>query len=442
MKKILCLFLAVLMLVTCFAGCKKGEDKDSSLSTTDVVEVFEKPENYASVVVVTINPQFRLYLDAANVVLAVEPVNADAKAVSQKIAFENKKVDAVVNDIVVAANDGGFIKEDATIDIKVTQVVDSTVVAATVLEQVKTATEQKLEELKIEVEVTASVEVANNNIQDTSSKDNTSSKNEPVNTACKHTKIKVVSAKTGNNTIDSSKLDVFYHIKKCELCGETVATEKHNVSGNKCTICGQANFATAKKDVISASVSDDNDFCAAKINADGSLDYSLVIECSWRDADGEALDMWNVKIPEAEMLKAIRQKFVFSDADFEKLKQQKTYNCSLGTQTYKDGYFYCADPAAGGPGDYSHDVIGYKDNKIGGFTVYFDYKKGGPDVEESEKTHLYYYAVEYTYSGASNLSMVYDEYRHVVSGFKPVVESLRVKSIKKVSDISSITKIK
>lgn len=441
MKKIICLMLAVLLMATCFAGCKKDADKDSNLSTDAIVEVFEKPENYASVVVVTINPQFRLYLDAQNNVLAVEPVNADAKDISEKITFENKKVDAVVNDIVVAANDGGFIKEDATIDIKVSEVVDNTVVAETLLEQVKTATEQKVEELKIKVEVIVTVEAVNNQTESTSSQD-TSSKNEPVKTECKHTKIKVVSANTGKNIIDSSKLDVFYHIKKCELCGKTVATEKHNVSGNKCTICGQSNFAIATKDCIDAEVADDNDFGGAKIKADGSLDYSLVIESCWWDADGEYLDMWHVKISEANMLKAIREKFVFSDADFAKLKQQKTYNCSLGTQTYENGYFNCADPAAGGPSDYSHTVIGYKDNKNGTFTVYYNYLKGGPDVEENERTHLYYYAVEYTYSGASNLSLVYDEYRYVISGFKPVVESLRVKSIKKVSDISSITKIK
>ena len=109
MKKFLCLFLAALLCVTCFAGCgKKNTDVTSSgtVSGSD----FVKPENYASVVVVTINPQFKLYLDKDNKVLAVEPVNDDAKSIENKVQFENKKVDEVVNNLIVAANDGGFVK--------------------------------------------------------------------------------------------------------------------------------------------------------------------------------------------------------------------------------------------------------------------------------------------------------------------------------------------
>ena len=96
--------------------------------------------------------------------------------------------------------------------------------------------------------------------------------------------------------------------------------------------------------------------------------------------------------------------------------------------------------------DYTHNLIGYKDNKKGSFTIYYDYIKGGPDIEEAERVHQFYYAIEYTYSGASNLCVEKiddDGYIYYdINGWVPVVDSMRIKSIKKVTDISGITTVK
>ena len=451
MKKLLSLLLAVLLLATFAVGC--GDDASSDVSSdtdvssstvSDTQDAFEKPQGYASVILVTINPQFRLYLDANGIVLAVESVNDDAKSIEAKITFQSQKVEAVVNNLISAANDGGFVKADAKIDIKVTEVADETVVATEILADIKTAADEKLVELDIKAEVTVAVDVKPEEPteSETSSSDDTQSK--PEEAKCEHKNTKVKSVSTGKNIIDGSKLDVVNHAKVCSDCGEQISLEKHTVKDEKCTACGQDNFELSNIYPMSAGVSGDG-LDVAEINDDGSLSYNLVIECSWWNADGEHLDDWNVKIPEAEMLKSIREKFIMSDAEFAKLKEQGEYKCSLGTQTYSDGYFYCSDPAAGGPGDFSHKVIGYKDSN-GTFTVYFDYLKGGPDVEEKDREHQYYYATEYTYSGYSNLSVAtVEEYGYEsqqIQGFKPVVESLRVKSIKKVTDISGITKVK
>lgn len=467
MKKILCVVLAAMLLVACLVGCKSNPDDLSQVSSvvdvdnTPAQEDFKKPQNYASVVTVTINPQFRLYLDASGTVLAVEPVNDDAKSIEAKIVFENKNVQEVVNNLVVAANDGGFVKNDAKIDIKITEIVDETVVAAEILDSVKTSVTQKLTELDIKIEVTTAVEVEEQEPTQSEATDTTSSEEEtkpenpetskPENIApevpeCKHTNTTVKSVSTGNNIIDNSKFDVVNHAKVCKDCGEQIALEKHTVSDGKCTVCGQSNLAVSTIYPTAAGVSGNIGLNAPEINDNGSLSYNLVIEKCWWDAEGEWLDMWNVKITEAEMLKAIRKKFVMSDSEFEKLKAKGSYECSLGTQTYSDGYFYCCDPAAGGPGDYSHEIIGYKDNKNGTFLTYYDCLLGGPDVEENEREHQYYYAVEYTYSGASNLSIEkVDEDGYVyynISGWTPVVNSMRIKSIKKVADISGIIVVK
>ena len=466
MKKLLCLLLAVMLVILCFAGCSNESANNTSSqspsNTAEQTDTFEKPENYASVVLVTINPQFRLYLDASGIVLAVEAVNADAKSIENKITFENKKVEEVVNNLVVAANDGGFVKADAAIDIKITEVADNKLDTAKILNTITASANDKLTELKITATVKASVELESDNNETSSETDlssntpssstpESSSSEKPVNTSsekpvCKHVKTKAVSASTGKNVIDSSKLDAVNHNKVCNACKAVVATEKHTVKNGKCTVCGQSNLAEKTKYTITASVSDPNDFCAAKINSDGSLDYSLVIQASWINAKGEWLDEWHKKVPEAEMLKAIREKFVMSNSEFEKLKKQKVYNCSLSEQVYSDGYFNCTDPAAGGPGDYSHTILGYSDNKKGSFFVYYDYLLGGPDVEESERKHQYFYAVEYTYSGASNLKVAKiteDGYEHYdIKGWSPVVDSIRVKSIKKVANLPSVTTIK
>ena len=506
MKKVLSLLLVALFMFTCFAGCRTNpvDEVSSTVSAPEILieDAFAKPDNYASVILVTINPQFKLYLDAAGTVLAVEPVNDDAKSIEDKIVYENSNFEEVIQVLIVAADDGGFIKTDTNVDFKVVETLDENIDTTDVLDKCSESANKKLTEIK--TEITASTEEtnntssesesesssSNNNSMDTSNTD-TSSENESVSSSssgdntsespsskedesasnesndtskgqessesasasskdedsssetqapdCKHKKTLAAPISTGENVIDSSKLDTVYHIKRCADCDKELELEKHDVKDSKCTICGQSNFEMTSAYLISASVSTKDTLAVAKINDDGSLNYDLVIETCWWEANGEALDMWTFKISEAEMLKAIKAKFVMSNAEFKKLKSAGVYNCSLGEQTYSDGYFYCKDPAAGGPGSYSHIVKGYTDNKNGTFTVYYDYLEGGPDVEASERIHQYYYAVEYTYSGTSNLKINTEE--NSIIGWKPVVESLRVKSIKKVKDISGITKV-
>ncbi|MBE6770479.1 MAG: hypothetical protein E7548_07005 [Ruminococcaceae bacterium] len=448
MKKFLCIFLAALLCITCFAGCgKKNTDVTSSgtVSGSD----FVKPENYASVVVVTINPQFKLYLDASGVVLAVEPVNDDAKSIEDKVTFENKKVEEVVNNLIVAANDGGFVKADATIDIKITEIVDEKVDTTAILNTITTSTNTKLAELEITAEVKTAVEIEKEEV--TSSESSTSSEAP----ACKHEKTKAVPASTGKNIIDSSKLDVVNHNKVCTACNATVGTEKHTIKNGKCSVCGQSNFATASVNLEDAGISGGpSGHCAAEINSDGTPDFDYMMQEGYYAIDFDTLnkylndsdDDWMFEIPEAVFYNALKTKFVINDSLFAKLKAQGKYEFFWCNHSYSNGTFFIPYMAAGDVAEYTHQVLGYKDNKNGSFTVYYDYFEGGPDVEPSERVHKFYYAMEYTYSGASNLSIekvVENDYEyHKISGWKPVVDSLRIKSIKKVTDISGLTTVK
>lgn len=466
MKKLLCLLLAIMLLATCFAGCKKNPDDISSLSSvsdSDVTkEEFKKPENYASVILVTINPQFRLYLDANGTVLAVEPVNKDAKSIESKISFKNQKVDKVVSNLIVAANDSGFVKEDATIDIKVTELVDEKVVATEILEDIKVSANNKLTELEIKVEVTTEVKLETTETPqtETESKEETSTPetSKPQTTEkpkCKHTNTLAKSVSTGSNIIDNSKLDVVNHAKVCKDCSVQIGLEKHTISNGKCTVCGQSNLAVDKITADNAGVSGGRvGHNAVETNSDGTPDYNFMIQEAYFAIGYEKLQKylndkgtdWYYEIPEADMLSALKTKFVVSDSLFTKIKEKAKYVFFWSDHHYSNGIFYIAYMAAGDVSEYTHDLIGYKDNKNGTFTIYYNYLKGGPDVEEADRVHQFYYAIEYSYTGASNLSVEKvddDGYIYYdINGWVPVVDSLRIKTIKKITDVSGITAVK
>ena len=249
---------------------------------------------------------------------------------------------------------------------------------------------------------------------------------------CQHKNKKATPVSTGKNTIDSSKLDMVNHAISCADCKAELGVAAHTVKNGVCTACSQKNFAAKSVYVAGAGYTIENE---AKLNDDGSVPYEVILDSVWFNAAKYeyAIDEWNYKIPEAAMLEVIRAKYVMTDAQFAALKAQGSYYFFLDTHTYKDGYFYIQDPAAGGGGMYTHTVVGYTDNGNGKFTVYRDYQSGGSDVDEHE--HIYYYTVEYQYSGYSNLTVKKEDYAYAISGYAPVVDSLRITAMKKVTSL-------
>lgn len=441
-------FVIVLALSFCIVGCgKETISVNKSKKPAKDSEKFQKPDNYAYVVLVTINPQFKLYVASDGKVLAVEPINDDAKSLESKIEFENKNVETVIQNLIVAANDAEFIKVDTIISLGISETADENVDKTAVLNQISVAVNEKITELDIKAQVTTSETQENttDNKDDSEQKDENKQEdsnkedNKPENT-CKHSNVKIIAVSTGNNIIDSSKLDMCYHAKVCNDCSKQIGLEEHHVSGNKCTACSQANFEFSQVSTINAAGSADMTD-AAIINSDGSLDYALMLGViCWNVDNIDFVDEWTIKAHESDVLNALRKRFIITDAQFESLKQQGEYEFMLGTQTYSDGYFYFTDPArGGGEPNYLHNAVGYTDDKNGTFKVYYDY------VTFGDNKHVYYYEVTYTYNGASNLVLFdnkqdYDKYH--ITGWKPVVDSMRVKSIKKVDSISGITNIK
>lgn len=159
MKKFLSLILT-LIIVFAFSACSNDTATTNSEGSSNSATEFVAPKNYATVVLVTINPQFKLYLDAADKVLAVEPVNEDAKSLAKKIQTQKGDFETVIDNIIVAANNSGFVKQNAKVDFKVTEVKDEKVNAKTVLNKAKDTADKSFKKINITIEVTTSVDEA------------------------------------------------------------------------------------------------------------------------------------------------------------------------------------------------------------------------------------------------------------------------------------------
>ncbi len=158
---IICLAMA---LVACGRKSTSATDNQStadSTSNTDsmtdsALEDYTKPDNCATVLLVTINPQFRLYLDENGQVLAVEPVNDDAAAIAENITIEDKSFEEVIENIVSCANNNGYVKENATIDFMIVESSSSSEVKTDILNKAEQQANDTAKELNITINVNTS----------------------------------------------------------------------------------------------------------------------------------------------------------------------------------------------------------------------------------------------------------------------------------------------
>ena len=210
MKKLLSVLLVLAILFSLAAcGTPKGDNGDGTTTSTPAAG-FVKPADYATVVLISINPQFRLYLDSAGAVLAVEPVNDDAKSISQNITTQSGDINAVVENIISAANDGGFVKENAVVDLRIVELKAEVVDAAAVLDDVKESADEGFKAIEKTVEIRVNEEIP----QTTTSSD------------AAHTHVFSEATCT--------------EAKKCNCGAEEGAALGHDYKDGKCTRCKAA----------------------------------------------------------------------------------------------------------------------------------------------------------------------------------------------------------
>ena len=177
MKKIITLLLTLAVVCCLFAGCgakaPTGSVADTSSNVASNEGTFQKPENYATVVNVKINPEFNLYIDENGFVLAVEPLNEDAKTISITVTTENKEITKLIGELVTKTKEKGFLKNDATVKVETEKQEKLSDKVKETVSKVKQAFETATKETGI----TVTVEVSDKKSEGTSS-ENTTSKNE------------------------------------------------------------------------------------------------------------------------------------------------------------------------------------------------------------------------------------------------------------------------
>lgn len=129
------------------------QETDVAVETTEG----QVPEAYAVAVVVTINPQVKLYLDADNVIVGVEYLNEDAKTAFSDIDFSNVTVEEGMEKIIAAAVEKEFLTDGKDVSIDVAEVKDTTCDTAVICEKVETAAVKAAEENHVAAVVTAQV---------------------------------------------------------------------------------------------------------------------------------------------------------------------------------------------------------------------------------------------------------------------------------------------
>lgn len=163
MKKIIsAVFAMFLLLSLCACGTTSQPN-----NTTTATDAFTPPTDYVSILEVTINPHFRLYLDADNKVLATEPLNEDAAALGSSLSLTGQQVDTAVKEMITAAQTQGLVNNDAKIELKLTESKDSSADTEALLDNASSGVSQAASQLNIQLSVQAENTVVSEDPQPT-----------------------------------------------------------------------------------------------------------------------------------------------------------------------------------------------------------------------------------------------------------------------------------
>lgn len=205
MKKFLSALLALALVLT-LAACDNIDTTEEKLSipAEGETEDFVPPADYATVLLVTINPQIRMYLDVQGRVLAVEAVNKDAKQLLKDLPLENTHYTEAMERILTEANDAGYIKSTTVIHVEIDDdKKNPTIDAAEVTEQLQKIVEETAPEQKVQVKV--KLKDRDGGPDQAATEPPTTEATEPAPTQCSH----------------DYRAATCFRPATCKLCGET-----------------------------------------------------------------------------------------------------------------------------------------------------------------------------------------------------------------------------
>ena len=155
-------FLLILML----GGCGKADhiegqpesstqEEAKDIATAGAAED-QKPEEYVTAVIVTINPQIEIFLDADDMIVGVAYLNNDARDAFSDLEFTGKPIEEGIEQIVTAAAEKEYLS-GGTINIEVAEVRDAACDYEAVCERAEAAAVKAAEDNQVEAVVSASV---------------------------------------------------------------------------------------------------------------------------------------------------------------------------------------------------------------------------------------------------------------------------------------------
>lgn len=249
MKRILTLVLS-LALIFVFAACGEknisSDNNSGSGSSATEVDGFVPPENYASVLLVTINPQFKIYLDEKGTVLAVDGVNTDAEKIVNDLTVADQGFEVVIEKIVKKANEKGFIKENSTINFEITENKKSDTNVTDILNKAISAAKQTADSLELTITVNAKNSseqtntTINSDISDTGNSNDTGNQNVEQNNNSNSSKTETVDTPNSEKPAHTHKFSpaTCTSPKKC-ACGVTEGSAQgHRYANGTCSVCG------------------------------------------------------------------------------------------------------------------------------------------------------------------------------------------------------------
>ncbi|MGN0432346.1 MAG: hypothetical protein ACI4EQ_08310 [Lachnospiraceae bacterium] len=141
--------------VTAETSIPKGGTAEETVE--QVEEQVPMEMEYAMAVIVTINPQVKLYLDSDNIIIGVEYLNEDAKTAFSDIDFSHATVEEGMEKIIEAAVEKEFLTDGKDVSIDVAEVKDTACDSTAVCAQVEAAAIRAVEDNHVAALVTAQV---------------------------------------------------------------------------------------------------------------------------------------------------------------------------------------------------------------------------------------------------------------------------------------------
>ena len=260
------IFLALLMsCMLILTACGKQEIGEQDNSETDATVVMEEntnqveateeenqiPDDYVAAIIVTINPQIKLYVDANNVVVGVECLNEDAKGIFSGVELTNITVEQGIEKIVTIAVENDFLVDGKDINIEISEVRDESVDSEQLCNQVEEAVVVAVEQNNVEANITAKVISTNNSEENAETQDeivesgtepgNSAEENEsvdkvetePVQTTCPDCNgLGSTCSECGGDGIANCKACNQTGYETCKVCGGSAVINCHGCGGS------------------------------------------------------------------------------------------------------------------------------------------------------------------------------------------------------------------